>query len=106
LTTLASVADTYFLVLEGQDLLSVTKKNLKANEDTLKLIQDRFAQGTAAALDVAQQASLVAIQRAAIPPLVEQIQQDTAALALLVGRAPSNFTVKGGSMFKLAIPRI
>ncbi len=106
LTTLASVADTYFLVLEGQDLLSVTRRNLAASENTLKLIQDRFAQGTAAALDVAQQASLVAIQRAAIPPLVEQIQQNTAALALLVGRAPSNFTVKGGSMFKLAIPRI
>lgn len=106
LTTLASVADTYFLVLEGQDLLDVTRKNLAAATDTLKLIQDRFAQGTAAALDVAQQASLVAIQRAAIPPLEQQVQQNIAALALLVGRAPSNFAVKGGSMYKLAIPRV
>jgi outer membrane protein, multidrug efflux system len=106
LTQLASVANTYFLILEGQDRLDIARKNLKSSEDTLKLIQDRFAQGTAAALDVAQQASLVAIQRASIPPLVEQVQQNTAALALLVGRAPAGFSVKGGSMYHLAIPRV
>ena len=106
LTQLASVANTYFLILEGQDRLNIAKKNLASSEDTLKLIQDRFAQGTAAALDVAQQASLVAIQRASIPPLVEQVQQNTAALALLVGRAPAGFSVKGGSMYRLAVPRV
>jgi outer membrane protein, multidrug efflux system len=106
LTQLASVADTYFLILEGQDRLNIAKKNLASSEDTLKLIQDRFSQGTAAALDVAQQASLVAIQRATIPPLVQQVQQNTAALALLVGRAPAGFSVKGGTMYRLAIPRV
>lgn len=106
LTQLASVANTFFLMLEGQDRLSIARRNLASTEDTLKLIQDRFAQGTAAALDVAQQASLVAIQRASIPPLVEQVQQTTAALALLVGQAPAAFTVKGGSMYQLAIPRV
>lgn len=106
LTQLASVANTYFLILEGQDRLNIAKKNLASTEDTLKLIQDRFKQGTAAALDVAQQASLVAIQRASIPPLVQQVQQNTAALALLVGQAPAAFTVKGGSMYELAIPRV
>jgi len=106
LTQLASVADTYFLILEGQDRLNIAKKNLASTEDTLKLIQDRFKQGTAAALDVAQQASLVAIQRASIPPLVQQVQQNTAALALLVGQAPAGFSVKGGSMYRLAIPRV
>jgi len=106
LTTFASVANAYFLVLEGQDRIGIAKKNLASAEDTLKLIQDRFNQGTAAALDVAQQASLTAIQRASIPPLIEQVQQNTAALALLLGRAPSGFRVKGGSMSKLAIPRV
>jgi outer membrane protein, multidrug efflux system len=106
LTQLASVANTYFLILEGQDRLNIARKNLASSEDTLRLIQERFAQGTAAALDVAQQASLVAIQRASIPPLVERVQQNTAALALLVGRAPADFGVKGGSMYRLAIPRV
>jgi NodT family efflux transporter outer membrane factor (OMF) lipoprotein len=106
LSTLVTVADTYFLVLEGQDRLRIAKENLKSTEDILKIVQDRLSNGTAAALDVAQQASLVAIQRAAIPPLVEQIQQNIAALALLVGRAPAGLTVMGGSMYKLTLPRV
>src|SRR6266446_387140 len=106
LTTLVSVANTYFLVLEGQDLLRITNKNLKATEGILKLIQDRFNNGTAAALDVAQQASLVAIVRASIPPLVQQVEQNRAALALLVGRVPEHIRIGGGSMYRLAVPRV
>jgi NodT family efflux transporter outer membrane factor (OMF) lipoprotein len=106
LSTLVSVADTYFLVLEGQDRLRVARENLASSERILKLIQDRFNNGTASALEVAQQGSLTAIVRASIPPLVEQIQQNTATLALLVGRAPENLVVRGGSMYRLNIPRV
>jgi outer membrane protein, multidrug efflux system len=79
LTILVSIAN--FIVLEGQDLLDTARKNLKASEGILKLIQERFDSGTASALDVAQQASLVAITRASIPPLVQQVEQNRAALA-------------------------
>src|SRR5262249_37733103 len=86
----------------------------------LKVIQDRFSVGGAApsgpqvgaqvssgsALDVAQQASLVAIQRASIPPLMQQVEQNRATLALLVGRVPEHMRVRGGSMYRLAIPRV
>lgn len=106
LSTLVSVADTYFLVLEGQDRLRVARENLASSDRILKLIQDRFNNGTASALEVAQQASLTAIVRASIPPLVEQTQQNTATLALLVGRAPENLAVRGGSMYRLGIPRV
>ncbi len=106
LTSLVSVANTYFLVLEGQDLLHIARKNLNASEGILKLIQDRFNNGIAAALDVAQQASLVAIVRASIPPLVQQVEQNRAALALLVGRVPEHIRIGGGSMYRLAVPRV
>jgi multidrug efflux system outer membrane protein len=119
LTTLVSVANAYFLVLEAQDRLRVANENLQASERILKVIQDRFAvggaapsggqigaQGSGSALDVAQQAALVAIQRASLPPLVEQAEQNRATLALLVGRAPEHIRVKGGSMYRLAIPRV
>jgi outer membrane protein, multidrug efflux system len=106
LTQLATIANTYFTILEAQDRLEIARNNVAITENTLKLIQDRFTQGTAAALDVAQQASLVAIQRATIPPLVETVQQNIAALALLVGRAPAGLTIKGGSMYRLALPRV
>jgi len=79
LTILVSIAN--FLMLEGQDLLDTARNNLKASEGILKLIQERFESGTASALDVAQQASLVAITRASIPPLVQQVEQNRAALA-------------------------
>jgi outer membrane protein, multidrug efflux system len=106
LSTLVSVANTYFLVLEGQDRLRVARENLTSSERILKLIQDRFNQGTASSLDVAQQASLTAIVRASIPPLIEQVEQNKATLALLVGRAPENLGVRGGSMYRLGIPRV
>jgi outer membrane protein, multidrug efflux system len=106
LSTLVSVANTYFLVLEGQDRLRVARENLTSSERILKLIQDRFNNGTASALEVAQQASLAAIQRAAIPPLIEQIEQNKATLALLVGRTPENLTIRGGSLYRLGIPRV
>jgi NodT family efflux transporter outer membrane factor (OMF) lipoprotein len=70
------------------------------------LIQDRFNQGTASSLDVAQQASLTAALRATMPPFVEQVEQNKATLALLAGRAPENLVIRGGSMFRLAIPRV
>src|SRR5262252_1244884 len=111
LTTLVSVANTYFLVLEAQDRIRVFNENVAAAERILKVIQDRFAQGGAApfgapvgasgsgsALDVAQQSSLVAIARAAIPPLVQQEQQNRAALGLLIGRSPEHVHVRGGSL--------
>jgi NodT family efflux transporter outer membrane factor (OMF) lipoprotein len=106
LTQLVSVANTYFLVLEGQDRLRVARENTAAAERILKLIDDRFKSGTAAALDVAQQASLVAIERATIPPLVVQVDQNKATLGLLVGRSPEHVTVRGGSNYKIAIPQV
>jgi len=106
LTTTASVADAYFLVLEAQDRIRVNAQNVTSSERILKLIQDRFNNGTAAALDVAQQASVVAIQRAALPPLIQQRDQNRATLALLVGRAPEQVVVRGGGMYRLGIPRV
>jgi len=106
LTTMVSVADSYFLVLEAQDRIHVNTQSVMSSERILKLVQERFNNGTAAALDVAQQASIVAIQRAALPPLIQQRDQNRAALALLVGRTPEHTAVHGGSMYKLGIPRV
>jgi outer membrane protein, multidrug efflux system len=106
LSAVVGVADTYFLVLEAQDRLRLAKRNLHRTEEILRLVEDRLEQGAASSLDVAQQASVVAIQRAAIPVLVEQRDQNRAALALLVGRPPERLEVEGGSMYNLAIPQV
>jgi len=106
LTTIATVANTYFQVLAAQDQLRVARRNLAAAQRILALIKQQFAGGTASQLDVSQQEALVSTERATIPPLEIILRQNSAALAVLVGRAPANFTVNGGTMTQIAIPRV
>jgi NodT family efflux transporter outer membrane factor (OMF) lipoprotein len=106
LTTMATVANTYFTILAAQDQLRVTRQNLAAAERILNLIKTQFAGGTASQLDVSQQEALVATERAAIPPLEVTRDQNIAALAVLVGRAPANFSVRGGSTAQIVVPRV
>jgi len=106
ITTLAAVANTYFQVLSAQDRLRIARDNLAAATRVLELIRQRFLAGTASQLDIAQQESLVATQRAAIPPLEIILRQSITALAVLVGRAPENFTVKGGGTRVIRLPAI
>jgi multidrug efflux system outer membrane protein len=106
LTAIVTVANTYFQILAAQDQLRVTRQNLAAAERILALVKKQFDGGTASQLDLSQQESLVGIQRAAIPPLEVTLGQNIAALAVLVARAPANFTVHGGSTRQIAVPRV
>ena len=52
LSTIVTVANTYFQVLASQDQLRVARRNLAAAERILTLIKQQFAGGTASQLDV------------------------------------------------------
>jgi NodT family efflux transporter outer membrane factor (OMF) lipoprotein len=106
LTTTASVANAYFQVLGAQDRLRVARSNEASAVRILNLIQQRLQAGTASELDTAQQESVVAAQRAAIPPLEQALRQNIHALAVLLGRPPEFLTVRGGGMNPIAIPRV
>jgi outer membrane protein, multidrug efflux system len=106
LTTIVTVANTYFQVLAAQDELRVARRNLAAAERILTLIKQQFAGGTASQLDLSQQEALVATVRASIPPLQVTLQQSIDALALLVARAPANFNVIGGTTAAIVVPRV
>jgi outer membrane protein, multidrug efflux system len=106
LTALASVANTYFSVLEAQDRLRIARRNLTDATRILDLIKQQFAAGTSSDLNVAQQESLVEQVRATIP-IFEQLRlQSIVALAVLVGRTPERFSVKGSSLTAITTPRI
>lgn len=105
-STVVSVATAYFLVLSSQDRLRIARQNVDAANRVLTLIKQRFDAGTASALEVAQQETLVAQQRAQIPPLDQLLRQNVATLALLVGRAPAFMKVRGGSLYRLGIPTV
>nr|HEV8012348.1 efflux transporter outer membrane subunit [Bradyrhizobium sp.] len=106
LTTIVTVANTYFQILAAQDELRVAHRNLTAAERILQIIKDQFAGGTASQLDLSQQEALVATVRASIPPLEVTLRQSIAALAVLVARAPANFNVNGGGLAQLTVPRV
>ncbi|HUB48598.1 MAG TPA: efflux transporter outer membrane subunit [Acetobacteraceae bacterium] len=106
LTVVTSVASTWFNALGFADQLAVTQNNLADAEKTLAVIRGRLAVGTASALDVAQQESLVQGVRATIPNLRSQIEQQLDGLGILIGRPPEAVTVRPGTLATLTLPDV
>jgi NodT family efflux transporter outer membrane factor (OMF) lipoprotein len=106
LTTLVTVANAYFNVLDAQDRLRIARENVRASSRVLDLIRQRKTAGTASDLETSQQESLVGQLRAAIPPIEIIARQNRMALAVLVGRAPEHFLMAGGSANRIRIPRV
>jgi NodT family efflux transporter outer membrane factor (OMF) lipoprotein len=106
LTTLASVANAYFQVLASQDRLRTAQRNIASALSILDAIKQRLSAGTGTDLDVAQQESVLANQRALVPPLRQTLAQNVNALATLVSRPPESLHVSGGSLNQIAAPRV
>lgn len=106
LTTLTSVANAYFQVLAAQDRIRTANENIASARRILDAIRSRLSAGTGTELDVAQQESVLANQRAAVPPLRQTLAQNTYVLATLVSRPPESLRVAGGSLNRLASPRV
>lgn len=106
LTAEASVATVYFQVLADQDQLGIAQSNLKAAEGLLAQLQAELQAGIVDAPSVAQQAALVAAERANIPNLVSQLRQEAIGLGILTGQAPEFLRVHGGSLGALRVPAL
>ncbi|UPK31552.1 efflux transporter outer membrane subunit [Bradyrhizobium sp. 186] len=106
LTTLAGVANAYFQVLASQDRLKTAQRNIASAQRILDAIRERRKAGTGTDLDVAQQESVLANQKALVPPLRQTLDQNVNALAVLVSRPPESVRVLGGSLNRIAIPRV
>jgi outer membrane protein, multidrug efflux system len=106
LTTISTVATTYFTILASQDRLKILHKDLEDSNRILDLIMQQFSAGTVSQVNVAQQQALVATLKAQIPPIQQILDQNLAALALLIGRAPERTVARGGSMMDTTIPRV
>ena len=106
LTTLTTVANAYFQVLASQDRLRTAQRNIASAQRILDAIKQRLSAGTGTDLDVAQQESVLANQRALVPPLKQTLDQNINALAVLVSRPPEAVRVAGGSLNNIASPRV
>ncbi len=106
ISTIASVVNGYFQVLTAEDRLRIAKNNIKIAETVLRAIKARLDVGTATALDFSQQDSVVAQQRASVPPLEQTLRQTKNTLAVLLGVAPESAVIKGGSLTRLRFPKV
>ena len=106
LTVMTSVANTYFQVLELRDRLKVAQSNLASAQETLDDLRAEEQVGTATSLEIAQQATVVATLQAVLPPLQEQLDQATNALAILVGKEPESLSIDSGTLTDLAEPSV
>jgi multidrug efflux system outer membrane protein len=104
LTVMTSVATTYFQAIELHDRLDVAEQDLATAQTILKDLTFEETVGTANALDVAQQATTVAVLNASIPPLRQQLRQSVDALAVLTGRMPQELDAPGGTLNDLSEP--
>jgi len=106
LTVESSVANTYFALLAGQDRLRLAERNLRDAEAILAAYRARLAAGTATALDVSQQEALAAGERALIPSLRNNAEQQRIALGILTGQPPERLRVEGGTLERLDLPPV
>lgn len=104
LTVTASVAGTYLQVLSLRDRLDVARRNLAIAEDVLALVEAKVGAGAASDLDLAQQRTVVAQRRAAVPPLEQTVREQLAALGVLLGKVPTGFDVAGTTLSPIVVP--
>jgi len=102
----ANVATTWFETLALTERLAIARQNLEIAERLLALVEVRYRNGAASALDLSRQQTTVLSQRAAITPLEVQLRQTRSALALLAGEFPQAFDSPGGRIETLAVPAV
>ncbi|GHC94611.1 hypothetical protein GCM10007320_46670 [Pseudorhodoferax aquiterrae] len=106
LSVSSAVANAYFQVLALRVRRAIAQENLAIAERVFRIVQARYDNGAASALDLSRQRTTVLSQRATIEPLQVQERQTLAALALLLGRAPQGFSVAGMALDALAVPAV
>jgi NodT family efflux transporter outer membrane factor (OMF) lipoprotein len=84
--------------------LQVARDNLANAESVLKLVREQGQVGTTTDLNIAQQETVVAGLRAAIPPLQQQFSQALDALAILLNRSPNDMRLAAQSLVPLPVP--
>jgi NodT family efflux transporter outer membrane factor (OMF) lipoprotein len=105
-TTLASLANTYFAVLAAREQLAIQEQNLAVAGRVLNVIRQRVAVGTTTGLELAQQEALVAQLRATIPPLRQQVEQNRNALGTLTGQVPESVPMPAQPLARLRVPPV
>jgi len=85
----ATVGDVWYSLVEQREQRKLLDEQVKTSETLLELVERRFGQGQASALDVYQQRTQLANTRGQVHPVEARLAVLEHQLAVLLGRAPA-----------------
>jgi len=106
LTLLSGVANSYTQALALREQARIAALNLANAQNVLHLVQTRFDAGSATALELAQQKSLVAEQQRRLPLVQQQAREALISLAALLGQPVQTLPLPSQSFGQLHWPDI
>ncbi|MCE6977061.1 efflux transporter outer membrane subunit [Pseudomonas frederiksbergensis] len=106
LTLQSGVANSYTQALSLREQQRIAELNLANAQSVLRLVQTRYDAGSATALELAQQKSLVAEQQRKLPLVQQQAREARITLAALLGQPVQALTLTEQPFDQLQWPEI
>ncbi|MGF6489266.1 efflux transporter outer membrane subunit [Pseudomonas frederiksbergensis] len=106
LTLQSGVANSYTQALSLREQQRIAELNLANAQNVLRLVQTRYDAGSATALELAQQKSLVAEQQRKLPLVQQQAREARITLAALLGQPVQALTLTEQPFDQLHWPEI
>src|SRR5437867_7701687 len=107
-TLTADVANTYIALRTAEERIRIARENVETQEQTLKIVESRFRNGTVTQLDVEQARTVLLNTQATLPTLETQRRQARDALSVLLGMPPSDLAdlLQGPSAIPVSPPQV
>jgi len=103
---ISEVVSTYYLLLDYRQRVQISRETLQSREESLKIIERRFARGIIPELDVNQAQIQKEIAAAAIPQYERAAATTENALSILLGKLPEPIRTGDRVSIEPAPPRI
>ncbi|MEO8301203.1 MAG: TolC family protein [Rhizomicrobium sp.] len=98
------VADAYFTVLTFRERIAIANANIASAKRILAITQAKVNSGVSSNLDLAEQQAILAQQESTLPGYIQTERQARYTLAILLGRAPEGYDVKGQNLEGVEAP--
>lgn len=85
---ISTVASTYFILLDYDSRLEISRKTLESRKESLRIIQERFNEGIVPEIDLNQAEIQEAIAASAVPFYERMVAKTENALSILLGNNP------------------
>ncbi|SFX28314.1 MULTISPECIES: efflux transporter outer membrane subunit [unclassified Pseudomonas] len=106
LTLLSGVANSYTQALSLREQQRIAELNLANAHNVLQLVQTRYDAGSATALELSQQKSLVAAQQRRLPQVQQQAREALITLATLLGQPVQSIRIEDEPFDRLNWPSV